>query len=458
MRIAIFTIFAKKIEQGIEMLKVCKFGGSSVASAEQFRKIKGIIESDASRQVVVVSAPGKRTPEETKLTDLFYAVYDLAKRQVNFDAPWELICERYAEIAAELGLKTDVSPDLAEIKEFLTSKPSEITVDYVVSRGEYLSARLMAEFLGFRFVDAFDLIEVDVHFRVPQAGLDKIRELILEGEQVVVPGFYAKNHKGQLRTFSRGGSDITGSILANALDAAMYENWTDVSGLLMADPRIVEGPAPMESVSYREIRELAYSGANVFHDDAIAPCKVKSIPINIKNTNRPEDPGTIIGPVPEQPLRVVTGIAGRKNFSMIYIEKNMMNKERGIGRKALGILEGHNVSYEHSPTGIDSMSIVVDQSHLEEVEELVVEEFQRQLEPDEVTIHKGLALIATVGHGMSHRIGVAATLFKQLAENEINIRIIDQGSSEVNIIVGVDEADYEKAIKSIYAGFAGASL
>lgn len=440
------------------MLKVCKFGGSSVASSDQFRKIKKIIESDHTRQVIVVSAPGKRTSEETKLTDLFYAVYDLAKRQVDFSAPWKLICDRYAEIAADLELQTDVTPDLDEIKEFLMNNPDKVTVDYVVSRGEFLSAKLMAEYLGFRFIDAFDLITVDVHFRVNSSSYQAIRQSIAEGEQVVVPGFYAKNHKGVLKTFSRGGSDITGSILANALDATLYENWTDVSGLLMADPRIVDAPAPMSSVSYREIRELAYSGANVFHDDAIAPCKEKSIPINIKNTNRPEDEGTIIGPVPEKPLRVVTGIAGRKNFSMIYIEKNMMNKERGIGRKALGILENHNVSYEHSPTGIDSMSIVVDQTHLDEVEELVLEEFERQLVPDEVKILKGMALIATVGHGMAYRVGVAATLFQQLAESGINIRIIDQGSSEVNIIVGVDEADYEKAIQSIYEGFSKVSL
>lgn len=440
------------------MLKVCKFGGSSVASADQFKKIKNIVNSDPARQIIVVSAPGKRNSAETKLTDLLYSVYDLAKRKVDFSAPWALICQRYAEIAKELGLVTDVTSDLNEIKTFLTEKTEQVTVDYVVSRGEFLSAKLMAEYLGFRFVDSFDLIQVDVHFRVLQSGLDQIRELILEGEQVVVPGFYAKNHKGELKTFSRGGSDITGSILANALDASLYENWTDVSGLLMADPRIVNQPAPMESVSYREIRELAYSGANVFHDEAIAPCKIKNIPINIRNTNRPDDKGTIIGPAPTKPLQVVTGIAGRKNFSMIYIEKNMMNKERGIGRKALGILEGYSVSYEHSPTGIDSMSIVVDQSQLEEVEELVMEEFERQLVPDEVTIHKGLALIATVGHGMNHRIGVAATLFKQLAENEVNIRIIDQGSSEVNIIVGVNEEDYEKAICSIYDGFEGMAI
>ncbi len=440
------------------MLSVCKFGGSSVASASQFKKIKKIVESDPARTVIVVSAPGKRMSTEAKLTDLFYAVYDLASRAMDFSKPWDLICDRFDEIAQSLQLTTDVSPDLLEIETFLKTKPKEITVDFVVSRGEYLSAKLMAEHLGFRFIDAFDLITVDIHFRVNSEAAQQIRAAISDGEKIVLPGFYAKNHKGVLKTFSRGGSDITGAILANALNADVYENWTDVSGLLMADPRIVDSPAPMESVSYREIRELAYSGANVFHDDAIAPCKDKNIPIQIKNTNRPEDLGTTIGPVPETPLRVVTGIAGRKNFALIYLEKNMMNKERGFGRKVLGILESQNVSYEHSPTGIDSMSIVVDQTDLEEVEEIILEEFERQLLPDVVKIVKDLALIATVGHGMAHRIGVAATLFQKLAQENINIRIIDQGSSEVNIIVGVDAIDFEKSIQSIYDGFVELAL
>jgi aspartate kinase len=272
-------------------------------------------------------------------------------------------------------------------------------------------------------------------------------------ERMVVPGFYARNHQGELQTFSRGGSDITGALLANALDAEVYENWTDVSGLLMADPRLIPNPKPMPYVSYREIRELSYSGASVLHDEAIAPCKVKGIPINIRNTNRPEDDGTLIGPKPAHSKQVITGIAGRKNFSMIYIEKDMMNKERGFGARLLSILSDLGISYEHSPTGIDSMSVIVSQEQLVAKREVLIDTIGRQLQPDKIKIFDDIALIATVGHGMTGKVGVAACLFSALAAQQVNIRVIDQGSSELNIIVGVGHEDYQKAIEAIYQAF-----
>ena len=433
---------------------VCKFGGSSVADAKQFEKIKNILGENPERKVIVVSAPGKRNSKETKITDLLYASYDLAKKNIDFTQPFELIQKRFGEIANDLGLSKSILEDLEKLKQQLLELDDTVTADFAVSRGEYLNARLMAEYLGFEFYDALDLIDIDYRGRATDETYSRIASTLDPNKKYVIPGFYGKNEQnGKLKTFSRGGSDITGSIIANALNASVYENWTDVSGLLMADPRIISNPKPMKSVSYRELRELAYSGANVFHDEAIFPCRAKGIQVNIKNTNSPSDEGTFIGPEPKQALQTVTGIAGRKNFALIYIEKNMMNKERGFGRRVLGILESQNISYEHSPTGIDSMSIIVDQGEFESVEQLVLEDIQRTLSPDKIKVHKDLALIATVGHGMSHKIGVSAQLFSALAKEGINIRIIDQGSSEINIIVGVEEKDFESAISSIYNTF-----
>lgn len=436
-----------------EDLVVCKFGGSSMADAGQFRKIESIVKSNPARKVVVVSAPGKRNASETKLTDLLYTVYHLASKALDFSGPFTLVRQRFMEIAADLNLQVDFANELNLVEQSLRQDPSKITVDFVVSRGEYLGARMMAEYLGARFVDAQDLIEIDARQRVVSSSYDKIAQTLKSGELVVIPGFYGSDKNGHVKTFSRGGSDITGAILAKALGAKVYENWTDVSGLLMADPRIVTTPLPMSYVSYREIRELAYSGANVLHDEAIAPCKEHNIPINIRNTNCPADSGTIIGPEPEKSQYIITGIAGRKGFSLIHIEKNMMNKERGFGRKVLGILEGHNLSYEHAPTGIDSMSIVVETSTLEEVKDLVLEDIRKQLDVDNIKVEDDLALIATVGHGMVRQVGVAARLFAALAKNGVNIRIIDQGSSEINIIAGVNSSDYEKSIQTIYQAF-----
>lgn len=433
---------------------VSKFGGSSVADAGQFQKIKNIVASDSRRRIVVVSAPGKRNSKETKLTDLLYSTHDLACKGLDFMGPWTLIRERYLEICRDLGLQTKVGSDLDALEKQLRETPAEVTTDYLVSRGEYLCARIMAEYLNAEFVDAFPMITFDSRYRVLPESYKTIAETLADPKKLyVVPGFYGSDTKGHLKTFTRGGSDISGAILANACDAEVYENWTDVSGLLMADPRIVAGALPMAYVSYREIRELAYSGANVLHDESIAPCRDKDIRINIRNTNRPDDAGTMIGPAIEASSHVITGIAGRKAFSLVHIEKSMMNKERGFGRKVLGVLENHGLSYELSPSGIDSMSIVVDSKALENVDDAILEDIQREMNPDSIKVSKNLALIATVGHGMTNHVGVAAKLFSALAEDKVNVRIIDQGSSELNIIVGVEEADYEKAIQAIYRAF-----
>ena len=435
---------------------VCKFGGSSVADAVQFRKIKSILEGNPERKIVVVSAPGKRNSKESKLTDLLYSSYDLAKKRLDFAGPWTLIRERYIEITQELSLQSTIREELDELEKKLLNQPDDISADFVASRGEYLCAKIMSEFLGAKFVDAYPLIQFDSQYRITPKSYEDIAFALSDTDPLyVVPGFYGSDTQGNLKTFTRGGSDITGGILANACNCLLYENWTDVSGLLMADPRIVQGAHSINYVSYREIRELAYSGASVLHDESIHPCRAKNIPINIKNTNSPGDQGTIIGPTPEHTSCIITGIAGRKDFSMLYIEKSMMNKEKGFGRKVLTILEERGVSYELSPCGIDSMNVVVDSKTLHKVEAEVCAEIEQKMQPNKIKIFDKVALIATVGHGMVNQIGTAARLFGALAKEKINVRIIDQGSSEINIIVGVNEKDFEKAIVSIYNEFVG---
>ena len=433
---------------------VCKFGGSSVADATQFRKIKSILDGNPERKIVVVSAPGKRNSQESKLTDLLYSAYALAKKKLDFAEAWKLIKERYIEITQELSLQSTIREELDALEKILLTQPDNISVDFVASRGEYLCAKIMAEFLGAKFIDAYPLIQFDNLYRTTPQSFENIAAALSNTNSLyVVPGFYGSDMQGNLKTFTRGGSDITGGILANACNCRLYENWTDVSGLLMADPRIVQGARSINYVSYREIRELAYSGASVLHDESIAPCRVKNIPINIKNTNKPDEPGTIIGPTPENASKVITGIAGRKDFSMLYIEKSMMNKEKGFGRKVLAILEEHEVSYELSPCGIDSMNVVADSKTLHKVEAEVRAEIEQKMQPNKIKIFNNLALIATVGHGMVNQIGTAAKLFGALAKEKVNVRIIDQGSSEINIIIGVNEVDFEKAIKAIYNEF-----
>lgn len=432
---------------------VCKFGGSSVADAAQFHKIKNILEADQNRKIVVVSAPGKRNVSESKITDLLYSVCDLAHKKLDFAEPWALIKKCFITITQDLSLKSTINEELSKLEESL-HKSNDISVDFAVSRGEYLCAKIMAEFLGAKFIDAYPIIQFDDLYRVTKQSLENLAATLADQNSIyVIPGFYGSDLNGQLKTFTRGGSDITGAILANACNAKLYENWTDVSGLLVADPRIISEAQPINYVSYREIRELAYSGANVLHDESIAPCRAKNIPINIKNTNKPDDPGTIIGPTPEHTSKTITGIAGRKDFSMLYIEKSMMNKEKGFGRKILAILEDYEVSYELSPCGIDSMNVVVDSKAIHKVETDIRAEIEHKMQPNKIKIFDKIALIATVGHGMVNQIGTSARLFNALAEKQINVRIIDQGSSEINIIIGVSEVDFEKAITAIYSEF-----
>jgi aspartate kinase len=429
---------------------VCKFGGTSVAEAAQIRKIGSIVRADPRRRYVVVSAPGRRSRNDKKVTDLLYLCHELAVADLPIDEAFGPIRERYLQIAGELDVRADLQGPIAEVEEGIRRKASR---DWVASRGEYLAAILVADFLQARFLDTEQLIKIREDGRVDESTYALLaRQLAGEG-LFVIPGFYGSTLDGQVKTFSRGGSDITGAIIARAAGAEVYENWTDVSGFLMTDPRIVKEPRPMRRVTYREIRELAYMGANVFHEEAIFPVFEARIPINIRNTNSPEDPGTLI--VNERSLSdgVVVGIAGKQGFSIIFIEKMLMNKEVGFGRRLFSILEGHGISFEHAPSGIDTMSVIVADRELEGKSQLLLEEMRKELSPDRVEILAGYALIATVGEGMSHHPGIAAKLFGALGQAGVNVRIIDQGSSEINIIVGVESKDYEKAVNAIYRAF-----
>lgn len=428
---------------------VAKFGGSSVADHNQFLKIKKILQADPKRRVVVPSAPGKRHSGEAKLTDLLYLCHDLAQKKLPLDAPFALIRDRYLEIEKNLGLNAGMEKALAEFRRQIEEGA---TRDFVASRGEYLCGVLMAPFLGAEFVDPKDSVFFDRAGRIDPKTYDVLGKRMSDPAKLyVMPGFYGADAKGNIKTFSRGGSDISGAIAARAIQASLYENWTDVSGLLMADPRIVENPHPLDEVSYREIRELSYMGASVFHDEAIAPVRDVGIPINIKNTNRPDDPGTrIVSKLPAVTRYDIAGVAGKKNFCMFSVEKSMMNKEVGFARKMLGIFETHGVSIEHMPSSIDSMSVVASAEEIGDKTERILEDLRRVLEPDTLEMEPDLALIAVVGEGMAHQIGMAAKVFIALRDAQANVRIIDQGSSEYNIIVGVDNGDYEKAIRALY--------
>jgi aspartate kinase len=429
---------------------VAKFGGSSVADHNQFLKIKKILQAEPKRRVVVPSAPGKRHSGEAKLTDLLYLCHDLAQKKLALDAPFTLIRDRYLEIEKNLGLNAGMEKALAAFRREIEDGA---TRDFVASRGEYLCGVLMAAFLGAEFVEPKDSVFFDRAGRIDPRTYDALGQRMSDPAKLyVMPGFYGADVKGHIKTFSRGGSDISGAIAARAIGAELYENWTDVSGLLMADPRIVENPHPLDEVSYREIRELSYMGASVFHDEAIAPVRDVGIPINIRNTNRPNDPGTrIVSKLPAVTRYDIAGVAGKKNFSMFSVEKSMMNKEVGFARKMLGIFETHGVSIEHMPSSIDSMSVVASAEELGDKTERILEDLRRVLEPDTLEMEPDLALIAVVGEGMAHQIGMAAKVFIALRDVQANVRIIDQGSSEYNIIVGVDNADYEKAIRALYA-------
>ncbi len=429
---------------------VSKFGGSSVADSSQFRKVRAIVEQDSRRRVVVVSAPGKRHSGEAKLTDLLYLCHESARKSMPLEAPFALIRDRFLEIEKDLGLNAGIA---GEMDAFHAQILTGADRDFIASRGEYFSGKLMAAFLGAVFVEPKDAVFFDAAGRLDPKTYEVLGKLLSDDKKLyVMPGFYGVDVKGRVKTFSRGGSDISGAIAARAAKAGLYENWTDVSGLLMADPRIVQNPHSLDIVSYREIRELSYMGASVFHDEAIAPVREAGIPINIRNTNKPEDAGTqIVAKLPETTLYDIAGIAGKKHFSMFSAEKNMMNKEVGFARRFLEVFENHGVSIEHCPTSIDSMSVVVSSEEMGEKAEAVRQDIQRILQPDHLEAEHELSLIAVVGEGMARQVGMAARAFKALAEAKVNIRIIDQGASELNIIVGVANTDYEKAIRALYA-------
>ena len=433
-------------------VKVVKFGGSSLADANQFRKVADIIKADDARRYVVASAPGKRNSDDIKVTDMLYKCFELAKEKKSIDEIFGKIENRYNGIIADLGIDFSLDEELATIKTAILHRASR---DYVASRGEYLNAMILAAFLGYDFLDAENCIFFDDNGNLDTEKTNKVlSELLIQHSRAVIPGFYGCMHNGTVKTFSRGGSDITGSIVARAIQAEIYENWTDVSGMLMADPRIAHNPKVIEVITYAELRELSYMGASVMHEDAIFPVKVSNIPINIRNTNAPEDPGTMIVPKTSKPSPdVITGIAGKKGFSIINIEKDMMNAEIGFGRKVLEVLENHGVCFEHLPSGIDTMSVVISTSELRSTKYEMVAEIAKVVNADRVTVEDGIALVAVVGRGMVSAKGTAGRVFKAIANEDINIKMIDQGSSERNIIVGVEEADYASAIKAIYSEF-----
>ncbi|MEF9962526.1 MAG: aspartate kinase [Erysipelotrichaceae bacterium] len=435
------------------MIKIAKFGGSSLADANQYRKVKEIIKSDEARRFIVVSAAGKRNKEDHKITDLLFLCNAHIRYGVPCDSILDILEERLLEISNDLHLKCDLHDEIKEFRNHIT----KLSLDELVSRGEYFSAKLLADYLGYSFVDAKDVIyfRYDGSFdeEKSQAALSKILET---NTHIVVPGFYGSLPDGKIKTMARGGSDITGSYMASMLDADVYENWTDVEGILMADPRIVHKPRRIEKLTYTELRELSYMGANVLHEDAIAPIKDKNIPINIKNTNNPDNPGTIIvESVNDQDSQdgVVTGIAGRKDFCVVSIYKNHMSTEIGIIAKALRIFEKYRVSIEHIPSGIDSFSIVVDRNEVKDAIYDIVSEIKEVCVPDHIKVIEDIALIATVGRNMSNRPGISGKLFATLGDHGINIRMIAQGSDEINIIVGVENKDFARTVKTIYENF-----
>ena len=439
------------------MTKVVKFGGSSLASAEQFKKVKEIITAEESRRFVVPSAPGKRFSSDTKVTDMLYGCYDLAVKGKDFSKEFEAIKERYNGIISELGLKLSLDSEFEVIKACFIGKAGR---DYAASRGEFLNGMVLAEYLGYNFIDAADVIYFDERGQFDAKRTNKAMTERLEGlDNAVIPGFYGSMPNDTIKTFSRGGSDVTGSIVAAAVNADLYENWTDVSGFLTTDPRIVKDPAPITTITYKELRELSYMGAGVLHEDAIFPVRKAGIPINIRNTNKPEDQGTlIVESTSQKPAYTITGIAGKKGFTVINIEKDMMNAELGFGRKVLEVFEKNGVSFEHMPSGIDTMSIVVQQETFADKEQEILAGLHRNCHPDAIEIETDLALIAVVGRAMKANRGTAGRIFSALAHAHVNVKMIDQGSSELNVIIGVSEDDFEKAVKAIYDIFVETKL
>lgn len=439
------------------MSKVVKFGGSSLANAEQFKKVKSIIDADADRRYVVPSAPGKRFSKDTKVTDMLYSCYNAAVKDGNFKDKLDEIKARYTEIITGLDLKLSLDDEFAEIEKNFKNKAGS---DYAASRGEYLNGKIMSAYLGFPFVDAAEVIffKEDGTFDADKTD-EVLRAKLAKLEKAVIPGFYGSNPDGSIKTFSRGGSDITGSIVSKAAKVDVYENWTDVSGFLIADPRIIPNPEVIDIITYRELRELSYMGAGVLHEDAVFPVRQQGIPINIRNTNAPEDNGTwIVGSTCQKSKYIITGVAGKKGFCAVNVEKDMMNSEIGFGRKLLQAFEENGISFEHSPSGIDTFTVFVHQDEFMNKEQKVVAGIHRLCNPDTVEIESDLALLAVVGRGMKSQRGTAGRIFSALAHANINVKMIDQGSSELNIIIGVANSDFEAAIKAIYDIFVVSQL
>lgn len=432
---------------------VVKFGGTSLACAEKFRQVADIIKADENRRYVIASAPGKRFKGDFKMTDMLFLCYERVAAGENIDVLFNEITERYQQIADELDLPISLTYELSRIRNALYNMAGR---DYAASRGEYLNGMILARYMGYDFIDAREVIffNNDGTFNAEYTN-QVLSARLKKHARAVIPGFYGAMPNGTIKTFSRGGSDITGSIVARAAEADLYENWTDVSGFLMADPRIVDNPLGIETITYRELRELSYMGAGVLHEDAIFPVQVAGIPINIRNTDRPDDAGTMIVAQAEHydTRRIITGVAGRKGFSAINISKDMMNCEVGFGRRVLSVLEAKNISFEHLPSGIDTMSVLVKTAELAGRRDFILSSIAAEASPDSITVEDGIALIAVVGRAMVKTKGTAAKIFKAIAEADVNIKMIDQGSDEINIIVGVEEADFEKAIDAIYREF-----
>ena len=439
------------------MKKVVKFGGSSLASAEQFKKVGKIIHKDSSRRYVVPSAPGKRFSSDTKVTDMLYECYASAENGRNFKPLLDKIQARYNEIIQGLGLDLSLNDEFETIRGNFEAKAGR---EYAASRGEYLNGIIMAAYLNFEFIDSAEVIFFNEDGTLNNEKTNSMLYERLRGcEYAVIPGFYGALDDGTVKTFSRGGSDITGSLVARAITADLYENWTDVSGFLVADPRVVNNPEVIDTITYRELRELSYMGASVLHEDAIFPVRKAGIPINIRNTNAPEEKGTlIVESTCRSPRYTITGIAGKKGFAAINIDKAMMNSEIGFGRKVLGVFEDNGISFEHMPSGIDTMTIFVHQSEFVEKEQQVIAGIHRAVDPDYVELEADLALIAVVGRGMKATRGTAGRIFSALAHARVNVKMIDQGSSELNIIIGVKNSDFETAIRAIYDIFVTARL
>ena len=434
------------------MKKIVKFGGSSLANAEQFQKVGEIIRSDESRRYVVPSAPGKRFDGDTKVTDLLYKCYNTAVEGEDFIPILQEIKGRYYEIIRGLN------PDLSLEDEFVQIEAdfkAQAGTDYAASRGEFLNGKVMAAYLGYEFVDAADVIRFDKNGNLDAEKTDRLlSKKLAKCEHAVIPGFYGAGEDGKVKTFSRGGSDVTGSLVAKAIKADLYENWTDVSGFLVTDPRIVKDPEVISTITYRELRELSYMGATVLHEDSIFPLRQEGIPIHVLNTNAPQDPGTmIVENTCSKPKFTITGIAGKKGFASITVEKSMMNTEIGFGRRVLEVLEKFHISFEHFPSGIDTVGVVVRDTELQNKEKEIITKIQEAVRPDRIVVESEMALIAVVGDGMIRQKGTAAKIFNAIANTEVNIRMIDQGSSELNIIIGVDESDFERALDAIYHAF-----